>query len=67
MVDNTTRQLTGDVTNFLKHWPREDVTIEEDGLSSGVRMDAKTGMSRSATNVWTISHVKRTIISAKER
>lgn len=66
MVKTSTRQLIGSVKEFLKHCSSDDVTVEEDGLSSGERMDAVMGMTRSVANVWTLISVKRNFISVEE-
>lgn len=61
MVEIAKRQLCGNVREFVKHLCLGNVIVEEDGLISKMRRAALMKMARSATNVWSLSSVKRTI------
>lgn len=40
------KQLFGNVTEFAKHWSREEITVENDELGSSNRSKARMGLSR---------------------
>lgn len=67
MVNTATRQFIGNFRKFVKRSSSHDVTVENDGLSSGERSDTVMGTSRSATNVWTLPSTKKMFISIEER
>lgn len=67
IMEIDTKQHTGNVREFLKHWSRNEITVEEDGLSIGEIMDAVMEISRSSINALSLPFVKRTFLSVEER
>lgn len=64
MVQTTTRKLITNFRSFAKRWAWDEVTMEEDGLSTLKRKDAVMGISKSATSGWTLrSHLSSTVIN----
>lgn len=59
--------LIGNIGAFVKHWFWDEFTVGEEELSCGGRRNAVVVMSGSASNIWTISSVKRMFISVEER
>lgn len=67
MVESATRQLIESVRKFVKFWFWDEVTEQDDEPSSEEEIDTMMGISRSATNVWTLLSTKRTFISVEEK
>lgn len=67
MLETATKQVIGNIGEFVKHWSWDEVTVEEDGQSSEERRGSVMSMSRTATRVWTLPSVGKTFISVDER
>lgn len=66
-VDIATKQLTGSVKEFLKHWSPRAVTVEKESLGSEERKGTVKGISRIATILWRLPSGRMTFISVNER
>lgn len=57
ILDAATKQLIGNITEFVKYCAWEEVTVKEDGLGTERRRRAVMGMLRTKTSssLWTLS------------
>lgn len=66
MMKTVREGLIGNVGQFPKHHFLDEITVEEDELSSGERRSAVMGMLRWESSVWALSFVKRAFMSVQE-
>lgn len=66
-MDTATKKLIGNVKKFVNYWSSEEVSVEKDELGNEECREALIKMSRTVTNVWTLTSVRKTSISVNGR
>lgn len=66
-MDTSTKQLIGNIREFLKHCSWKQVTVKDDGLGCEETGEAVMGRSSTANNVCTLPSVREIFMTVEER
>lgn len=61
--EGSDKELDWTVSEFVKHWSRDEVSVEENRLVCRIREEAMMALPKTATKLWTVPSVRKAFMS----